>query len=111
MWCVCVPTIMICKSGLLSIRGGLWVAVGMYRRETYCDILKKEIVYFIKREREREMSIVCACARVSFNSVCQCDPLAVNILFLPQQPVSSLQLDIDNEEAVLKEFTATKVGR
>ena len=105
MWCV--PTIMICKSGLLSIRGGLWVAVGMYRRETHCDILKKEIVYFIKREREREMSIVCACARVSFNSVCQCDLLAVNILFLPQQPVSSLQLDIDNEEAVLKEFTAT----
>ena len=87
----------------------------MYRRETHCDILKKEIVYFIKRERERErereMSIVCACARVSFNSVCQCDPLAVNILFLPQHPVSSLQLDIDNEEAVLKEFTATKVGR
>ena len=85
------------------------MAVGMYRRETHCDILKKEIVYFIKRERE--MSIVCACARVSFNSVCQCYPLAVNILFLPQQPVSSLQLDIDNEEAVLKEFTATKVGR
>ena len=54
MWCVCVPTIMICKSGLLLIRGGLWVAVGMYRRETHCDILKKEIVYFIKRERERE---------------------------------------------------------
>ena len=54
MWCVCVPTIMICKSGLLLIRGGLWVAVGMYRRETLCDILKKEIVYFIKRERERE---------------------------------------------------------
>ena len=61
MWCVCVPTIMICKSGLLSIRGGLWVAVGMYRRETYCDILKKEIVYFIKRERERDVHCVCLC--------------------------------------------------
>ena len=64
MWCVCVPTIMICKSGLLSIRGGLWVAVGMYRRETYCDILKKEIVYFIKRERERERCPLCVPVRV-----------------------------------------------